>query len=489
MKHYLKILALILTLSNTSAQDKSNNTAAIFDFDGRGVSQNEAQSLTSRFRSKFISIGTYKIVERAMMDNIIEEQGLQQSGCTSDECAVQVGSLLGVQFMISGSIGKLGQTYTIDSKIVSVETGETILSKQLTYEGELDALINEMQYMAYLLSEVEPPAEFMKTRKSGEIILDKDIEEISLDELVIPKSSTVAIIDFDARGISTLEAQTLTDRFRTSVVGTGAVIVVERAMMLDIIEEQGLQQSGCTSSECAVEVGALLGVEYMIGGSIGKLGDTFTIDSRLISVESGASVQVKEITYQGKVDGLIVEIQVLAYQMFGIQPPKSLINMRTGGLLTAGLIKVKTKMGSAMRSTLFPGWGQFYSEKKLSGYLWLGGELAVSGLILSSISSFNTLSTEHSELLILYNNAVQDDEIKNYKSATQAKYDEMESLKSQSEILITAATAIWLGNIVHAYIVGPRKEDEITYKPNPFSIAYDPKIKGTKLSYSIALDF
>ncbi len=488
MQRMINIFPFLLLLSLSVAQNPIQ-TVAILDFEARGVSQNEAESLSSRFRSKFTEIGAYKTVEQAMMDNIIEEQGLQQTGCTTDECAVEIGNLMGVQFMISGSIGKIGQTYTIDSKIVSVETGQTVLSKQLTYEGEIDALINEMQYMAYLLSEVDPPEDFMKNRKSGVIALDSDTEEISLDELIIPKSSTVAIIDFDGRGISSLEAQTLTDRFRTSVVGTGAVIVVERAMMLEIIEEQGLQQSGCTTSECAVEVGALLGVQYMIGGSIGKLGDTFTIDSRLISVETGASVQVKEITYQGKVDGLIIEIGVLAYEMFGIQPPKSLINMRTGGLLTAGLIKVKTKMGSAIRSTLFPGWGQFYSEKKFSGYLWLGSELAVSGLIFSSISKFNTLSNEHSELLMLYNNAVQDDEIKNYKAATQEKYDEMESLKSQSEMLVTAATAIWLGNIVHAYIVGPRKEDEITYKPNPFSIAYDPKIKGTKLSYSIALDF
>jgi curli biogenesis system outer membrane secretion channel CsgG len=489
MKHHLKIFAFILSLSFITAQPTSQNTVAILDLEGRGISQNEAESLTTRLRSKFISIGAYRVVERELMANIIEEQGLQESACTTDECAVEVGNLLGVQYMISGSIGKLGQTYTIDTKMVSVETGATILSKQITYDGEIDALINEMQYMAYLLSEVEPPADFMKNRKSGVIVLDKDKEEIVLDELIIPKSSTVAIIDFDGRGISTLEAQTLTDRFRTTVAGLGAVIVVERAMMLEIIDEQGLQQSGCTTSECAVEVGALLGVEYMVGGSIGKLGDTFTIDSRLISVETGASVQVKEITYQGKVDGLIIEIQVLAYEMFGIQPPKSLINMRTGGLLTAGLIKIKTKMGAALRSTLFPGLGQFYSEKYISGYLWLGSELAVTGLIFASINKFNTLSSEHTELLTLYNNAVQDADIINYKAATQTKYDEMESLKSQSEMLVTAAAGIWIGNIIHAYIVGPRKEDEITYKPKPLSLAYDPEIKGVKMSYSIELDF
>ena len=56
-------------------------------------------------------------------------------------------------------------------------------------------------------------------------------------------------------------------------------------------------------------------------------------------------------------------------------------------------------------------------------------------------------------------------------------------------MLVTAAAGIWIGNIIHAYIVGPRKEDEITYKPKPLSLAYDPEIKGVKMSYSIELDF
>ncbi len=72
---------------------------------------------------------------------------------------------------------------------------------------------------------------------------------------------TVAVLDFEGRGISKLEAATLTDRLSSELANTEAVILVERGQMSEILDEQGFQQSGCTSAECAAEVGALLGVK------------------------------------------------------------------------------------------------------------------------------------------------------------------------------------------------------------------------------------
>ena len=55
--------------------------------------------------------------------------------------------------------------------------------------------------------------------------------------------STVAVTDFEGRGISSLEAQTLTDRFRTAVAITGVVRLVERRMMTELLEERGVPSS------------------------------------------------------------------------------------------------------------------------------------------------------------------------------------------------------------------------------------------------------
>ncbi|MDP6821521.1 MAG: CsgG/HfaB family protein [Candidatus Marinimicrobia bacterium] len=136
---------------------------------------------------------------------------------------------------------------------------------------------------------------------------------------------TVAILDFEGRGISQMEAATLTDRLMSEMVATDAVIMVERNQMNEILEEQGLQQSGCTSAECAAEVGALLGVQNMVSGSFGKLGNTYTVDAKLFSVETGATIRSASKTHKGEVDGLLTIIEIVAWELVGLQAPADLL--------------------------------------------------------------------------------------------------------------------------------------------------------------------
>ena len=140
----------------------------------------------------------------------------------------------------------------------------------------------------------------------------KSLPYLLLLSLIVAQepTRTLAVLDFEPRGINSLEAATLTDRFTSEIGKTEAMLLVDRTMVEEILKEQGFQQSGCTTDECAVEVGALLGVQFMISGSIGKLGETYTIDAKMVSVESGASVETRNVTYIGKVDGLVTEILV-----------------------------------------------------------------------------------------------------------------------------------------------------------------------------------
>ena len=59
-----------------------------------GVADRTARTVTNMLRTEFINIGRFTVVERAQMDAILKEQGLQQTGCTDQECAVQIGKLM-----------------------------------------------------------------------------------------------------------------------------------------------------------------------------------------------------------------------------------------------------------------------------------------------------------------------------------------------------------------------------------------------------------
>ena len=127
MKHYLRIYVIILTLSNVIAQETTGPPAvAVLDFDARGLPTYEVETLTERLRSEIANTGSAILVDRQSMFEIMDEQGFEFSGCTSDECVAEVGVLLGAQYMISGSVSKLGDSYTLDAKMVSVTTGFTV---------------------------------------------------------------------------------------------------------------------------------------------------------------------------------------------------------------------------------------------------------------------------------------------------------------------------------------------------------------------------
>ena len=339
----------------------SQPTVAVLDFDANGIPEYEVETLVERLRSELPNTGAVRLVDRKMLENILKEQGLQQSGCTTDECAAQIGELLGAQFMISGAIGKLGDTFTVDAKMVSVSTGAAEKAKNLSFEGTIGGLLLEMQILAWEIVDQEVPKALL-LKRAGE----EGGEKV-----------TVAVMDFDPRGISVLEAQTLTDRFSTEISNTGKAILVARSTVLEVMEDQGYDTSGgCTSEECAAEVGALLGVKYMINGAIGKLGETFTIDAKMFEVATGAASKTKNATYTGAVDGLITEIEILAWEMMGVKPPKSLTSKRTGTMVTE-TIKPKTKLGAALRSAVIPGLGQAwttdYEDINQKSWYFMGG--------------------------------------------------------------------------------------------------------------------
>ncbi len=156
---------------------------------------------------------------------------------------------------------------------------------------------------------------------------------------------TVAVLDFEGRGISQLEAATLTDRLLSELANTNAVILVERNQMQEILEEQGFQQSGCTTAECAAEVGALLGVQFMVSGAIGKIGNSYTIDAKMFSVETGATEKTVSKTYKGEVDGLITEIEITAWDLVGLQPPEELLARQKAGMPMTPVVAEKKKGG------------------------------------------------------------------------------------------------------------------------------------------------
>ncbi|OGS33504.1 MAG: hypothetical protein A2293_08265 [Elusimicrobia bacterium RIFOXYB2_FULL_49_7] len=104
------------------------STVAVAEFTGKNVSQADASIVSDFLRTEMVNSNAFKLVEKANMDKLLAEAAFQQSGCSVADCAVKMGKILNVKFMLVGSLSKLLDTYYITVNVVSVETGEIMRS-------------------------------------------------------------------------------------------------------------------------------------------------------------------------------------------------------------------------------------------------------------------------------------------------------------------------------------------------------------------------
>jgi len=113
--------------------DKKLNFA-IADLRGENVSAGDAAVMADLLRNELVKTNTFTVIEKQNMDKVLSEHAFQQTGCSSEECAVKLGKLLNVQRMAVGSFGKLMDSYILSIRVVNVESGEIVYADSA--EGE-----------------------------------------------------------------------------------------------------------------------------------------------------------------------------------------------------------------------------------------------------------------------------------------------------------------------------------------------------------------
>lgn len=116
----------LLFIFSSSICAQSKKTLAVLEMDAEGISASEVRIISDRLRTALVKTGHFIVLERDKMNSVLQEQGFQQGGCVSDECVVEMGKLIGTQLMVAGSIGKIGQLYTFNVRIIDVESGRVL---------------------------------------------------------------------------------------------------------------------------------------------------------------------------------------------------------------------------------------------------------------------------------------------------------------------------------------------------------------------------
>ena len=185
--------------------------------------------------------------------------------------------------------------------------------------------------------------------------------------------------------------------------------VVDRKELEKVIEEIKLSMVGITDTKNSNKLGKLISADYLLTGSVKKLGDIYYINIKVINISTGESIYTDSINFEDK-------------EFITIKKVEEYFSER------------KYPSTALFRSLLVPGWGQMYNDQPIKGSIF--GVSAI-GAIVSDLYFFN----EYQRYL---------------NSTNEERYSE--DLKKADEynkyFLISFGTtvAIWTINMVDAYI-------------------------------------
>jgi curli biogenesis system outer membrane secretion channel CsgG len=78
------------------------------------------------------------------MTEVLTEQGFQLTGaCDDASCLVEIGRLIGAEFIVGGSVSQVDNKYSVAISIVNVATGEVVNSNSISGFLNTDKLLGQ----------------------------------------------------------------------------------------------------------------------------------------------------------------------------------------------------------------------------------------------------------------------------------------------------------------------------------------------------------
>lgn len=145
LKFLYRIFIFIAFFIPLLGADKTR--VAVMDFEPQqGVDPSLALTASEVFSAELVKYQRFDVIDRKNMDKIMSEQAFQNSGCTDQSCAVELGNMLNVEKMILGNISQIGEQYVITIRLVDVELSQVNFSEKITADTDSEILpaMNEL---------------------------------------------------------------------------------------------------------------------------------------------------------------------------------------------------------------------------------------------------------------------------------------------------------------------------------------------------------
>ncbi len=119
-KLYLLLLTLAFLLPTMAEEHKER--VAVFDPTGANIDEGTRIAVREIISSTIVNSGKYNIVERSMLEKVMQEQSFSNSGAVDDTQATEIGKLAGANKVVISIVTTTGRRTMFSIKMIDVKT-------------------------------------------------------------------------------------------------------------------------------------------------------------------------------------------------------------------------------------------------------------------------------------------------------------------------------------------------------------------------------
>jgi len=133
---------IVLSLS----QNQKSKIAIIEFSDIQGKVSNLGRYLAEELTTRLYLTGEFEVVERQLLNKVLQEHQLTLSGIIDENSAVELGKILGVDAIATGSITDLGSGVKVNARLISTESGKvfSVASVKIPKDDTVKMLLGQM---------------------------------------------------------------------------------------------------------------------------------------------------------------------------------------------------------------------------------------------------------------------------------------------------------------------------------------------------------
>ena len=149
MKKISVFLVLLLSITFTLSS-QTGKKVAVLTPEG-SVMESIKNIVREEISNAIVNTPSYSVVERSMIEKVLEESRFQQGGLVDDAHISELGRMMGADYVCYGSISGIGNNYYMSLKMVDVVTARVIMQRTGTTQEGLNDVVSVTENLAYQL--------------------------------------------------------------------------------------------------------------------------------------------------------------------------------------------------------------------------------------------------------------------------------------------------------------------------------------------------